>query len=94
MIEKELPKCYENCGIQEVRPGKVQCWCDNPESAENHWRENLAQQIEDYADRGYQGVLKSSSAHVLEVGGYIKQALLDVATMTRGNDESNNIHNA
>lgn len=35
-------KCYANCGIEAVRPGKSQCWCDSPEEAEMHWRWHLA----------------------------------------------------
>ena len=45
-------KCYENCGLEKIRPGKFQCWCDSPEDAENYWREKIAEEIDALPRRG------------------------------------------
>ena len=44
-MDEEPIKCYENCGHQVVRPGKTQCWCDDPQGAELHWRNVIADEI-------------------------------------------------
>ena len=45
-MDESIDKCYENCGLEKVKPGKFQCWCDSPEEAENYWREKIAEEIE------------------------------------------------
>lgn len=40
------PKCRKACGLQVVRPGKVQCWCD--ESSVDDYILYLEKTIEEY----------------------------------------------
>jgi len=51
---------------------------------EQELREKIAQEIEDFADKGYAGAATSDSVRVLEVAEDIKAALLHSAAIARG----------
>jgi hypothetical protein len=77
-------------GRQKTNPNQRVWGVDEPEFTLQEYtkivRQEIADEIEDFLMKGYQGAESSNSAFTLMVGEYIKNALLHAASIARKND--------
>jgi hypothetical protein len=51
---------------------------------EQELREQIAEEIEKFANKGYQGAVRNDDPNILAIATYIKEALMHAAAIAKG----------